>query len=160
MRPYILSETNWKLIKKFKYDLSILPWGATEAHNYHLPYATDNIQVESIIEEAGKIAWNKIKKFIILPTIPFGVNTGQKDILLNINMNPSTQHKILSDIIRVLNRQGINKLLVLKPNQNKSFSQNNNILFIDLLLFLDHYFIQIMFVSYNEGINYNPSSLF
>lgn len=122
MRPYILSETNWKLIKKFKYDLAILPWGATEAHNYHLPYATDNIQVESIIEEAGKVAWNKRKKFIILPTIPFGVNTGQKDILLNINMNPSTQHKILSDIIRVLNRQGINKLLVLNGHGGNSFT--------------------------------------
>ena len=122
MRPFILSETNWKLIKKYKYDLAILPWGATEAHNYHLPYATDNIQVEKIIEEAGKIAWNKRKKFIILPTIPFGVNTGQKDILLNINMNPSTQYKILLDIIRVLNRQGIKKLLVFNGHGGNSFN--------------------------------------
>ena len=65
---------------------------------------------------------NKRKKFIILPTIPFGVNTGQKDILLNINMNPSTQHKILSDIIRVLNRQGINKLLVFNGHGGNSFT--------------------------------------
>ena len=65
----------------------------------------------------------KGKKFIILPTIPFGVNTGQKDILLNINMNPSTQlYKILSDIIRVLNRQGINKLLVFNGHGGNSFT--------------------------------------
>ena len=37
MRPYILSETNWKLIKKFKYDLAILPWGATEASQLPSP---------------------------------------------------------------------------------------------------------------------------
>ena len=88
MKPYILSENNWKNIKKSSYELAILPWGATEAHNYHLPYATDNIEAESIISESGKIAWDKGSKFIILPTVPFGINTGQKDILLDINLNP------------------------------------------------------------------------
>ena len=37
-------------------------------------------------------------------------------------MNPSTQHKILSDIIRVLNRQGINKLLVFNGHGGNSFT--------------------------------------
>ncbi len=36
-RPYLLAETTWKSIKTQKYDVAILPWGATEAHNYHLP---------------------------------------------------------------------------------------------------------------------------
>jgi creatinine amidohydrolase len=35
MRPFILAETNWKHIKDAQIDLAILPWGATEAHNYH-----------------------------------------------------------------------------------------------------------------------------
>ena len=42
MRPYILAETNWKAVKETKFELAVLPWGATEAHNYHLPYGTDN----------------------------------------------------------------------------------------------------------------------
>ena len=121
MRPYLLSETNWKNINKFKYELAILPWGATEAHNYHLPYSTDNIQAEKIIEESGRIAWENGSKFIILPTIPFGVNTGQKDILLDINLNPSTQYSILEDVIRVLNRQGIYKLLVFNGHGGNNF---------------------------------------
>ena len=41
MRPYILAESNWKEIKQQSVELAILPWGATEAHNYHLPYYTD-----------------------------------------------------------------------------------------------------------------------
>ena len=121
MKPYILSENNWKNIKKSSYELAILPWGATEAHNYHLPYATDNIEAESIISESGKIAWEKGSKFIILPTIPFGINTGQKDILLNINLNPSTQQMILDDVIAVLNRQGIYKLLVFNSHGGNNF---------------------------------------
>ena len=36
-RPYILAETTWKIVKDTAYEVAVLPWGATEAHNYHLP---------------------------------------------------------------------------------------------------------------------------
>ena len=121
IRPYILAETNWKNIKNAKFDLAILPWGATEAHNFHLPYATDNIEADYLAAESAKIAWEKGAKIIVLPTIPFGVNTGQSDILLDINLNPSTQYAILKDIIEVLNRQGIKKLLIFNSHGGNNF---------------------------------------
>lgn len=121
MRPYILAETNWKHLKNEKYELAVLPWGATEAHNYHLPYATDIIEADHIAAESARIAWEKGAKVVVLPTIPFGVNTGQSDIYLDINLNPSTQLAILSDIIEVLNRQGIYKLLVFNSHGGNDF---------------------------------------
>lgn len=121
IRPYILAETNWEAIKNADFEMAILPWGATEAHNYHLPYATDNIEADLIAGEAAKIAWEKGAKVIVLPTIPFGVNTGQSDIFLDINLNPSTQFAILSDIIEVLNRQGIYKLLIFNSHGGNDF---------------------------------------
>ncbi len=121
MRPYILAESNWKEIKKQSVDLAVLPWGATEAHNYHLPYATDNYQVEALAAEAGRLAWEQNTKVTILPAIPFGVNTGQSDIKLDMNLNPSTQLVILRDLITVLNRQGIHKLLVLNGHGGNNF---------------------------------------
>ena len=121
MRPYILAETNWKFLKDQTIELAILPWGATEAHNYHLPYATDIIEADAIAEEAAHLAWEQGAKIIVLPTIPFGVNTGQTDIKLDINMHPSTQMAVLSDIIEVLNRQGIHKLLILNSHGGNDF---------------------------------------
>ena len=121
MRPYILAETNWKNIRNAEIDLAILPWGATEAHNYHLPYATDVIEADFIAAESGRIAWEKGAKLVVLPTIPFGVNTGQADIKLDINLNPSTQFAILADICEVLNRQGIYKLLILNSHGGNDF---------------------------------------
>lgn len=121
IRPYILAETNWKDIKHTDYDLAILPWGATEAHNYHLPYATDIIEADNIAAEAARIAWESGAKLIVLPTIPFGVNTGQADIKLDMNIYPSTQLAILSDIIEVLQRAGINKLLILNSHGGNDF---------------------------------------
>ena len=121
MRPYILAETNWKEIRNRRIEAAVLPWGATEAHNFHLPYATDNYQIEAIAAEAGRLAWEGGAKLVILPNIPFGVNTGQADIQLNINLNPSTQFQILSDIIEVLNRQGIFKLILLNGHGGNNF---------------------------------------
>lgn len=121
MRPYILAETNWKALKDTDFDLAVLPWAATEAHNYHLPYATDTIQADRLAAESARIAHEKGAKVIVLPTIPFGVNTGQSDIYLDINLNPSTQLAILHDIAAVLDRQGIRKLLIFNGHGGNNF---------------------------------------
>ena len=122
-RPYVLAEANWQEVKKTAFTVAILPWGATEAHNYHLPYATDNIQVDYIAAESARLAWDQGAKPIVLPTIPFGVNTGQLDVLLDINMMPSTQAAVLADVVQVLSSQGITKLVVLNGHGGNSFKQ-------------------------------------
>jgi len=121
MRPYILAESNWKYIKGQSFDLAILPWGATEAHNYHMPYGTDIFEADFFASETARIAWELGAKVIVLPTIPFGVNTGQADIKLDINMNPSTQAAIISDIVATLDRHGIRKLLILNSHGGNDF---------------------------------------
>lgn len=137
MRPYILAETNWKHLKDTTIDLAILPWGATEAHNYHLPYATDVIEGTAIAEEAGRIAWDQGARIMVLPTIPFGVNTGQADIYLDMNLNPSTQFAILKDLLTVLQRQGVRKFMLLNShggNNWKSILRELGLLFPDMFL--------------------------
>jgi creatinine amidohydrolase len=121
MRPYILAETNWEATKDMNFELAILPWGATEAHNYHLPYSTDNLASELIAAESDRLAWEKGSKAIVLPCVPFGVNTGQHDIYLDMNLNPSTQLAIVSDLVEVLNRQGIFKLLIFNGHGGNDF---------------------------------------
>lgn len=121
MRPYILAENNWKTIKDADFSVAVLPWGACEAHNYHLPYGTDIIEANEVAAESARIAWDKGARVIVLPAIPFGVNTGQFDVRLDINMNPSTQLAILNDVIEVLNRQGILKLIVLNSHGGNDF---------------------------------------
>jgi creatinine amidohydrolase len=123
MNPYILAETNWKTLGNTAIDMAILPWGATEAHNFHLPYSTDNIETEKIAEEAARMAYEKGARILVLPGIPYGVNTGQLDIRVNINMNPSTQYAILKDITDVLNRHKIHKLLIVNGHGGNDFRQ-------------------------------------
>jgi creatinine amidohydrolase len=122
-RPYVLAETNWKAVKDTPFEIAILPWGATEPHNYHLPYGTDNYESAAIAERSAEIAWKKGAKVVVLPTVPFGVNTGQLDLRLAINMNPSTQLAVLTDIASAISEQGVRKLLVLNSHGGNDFKQ-------------------------------------
>jgi creatinine amidohydrolase len=122
-RPYILQETNWLTVKETDYQIAVLPWGATEAHNYHLPYGTDNIQNEFIAAEAAKLAWDRGAKIVVLPNLPFGANCQQMDIKLTINLNPSTQYIVLRDVVDSLNEQGIQKLVLLNGHGGNEFKQ-------------------------------------
>jgi creatinine amidohydrolase len=122
-RPWILSETTWKTVKATDYQVAVLPWGALEAHNYHLPYGTDNYEASHIADESARRAWERGAKVAVLPVVPFGVNTGQLDIKLCINMNPSTQALLLGDIIRSLQVQKIRKLVILNGHGGNDFRQ-------------------------------------
>ncbi len=122
-RPYVLAECDLKTVRETKYEVAVLPWGATEAHNFHLPYATDVYEAVAIAERAAGIAWKKGGRVIVLPAIPFGVNTGQLDIPLTINMNPGTQAKVLADIASSLAVQGIHKLVIVNSHGGNDFRQ-------------------------------------
>jgi creatinine amidohydrolase len=122
-RPYILAESSWKSVENTEYEVAILPWGATEPHNFHLPYATDNYETGAIAERAAEIAWKQGAKVIVLPAVPFGVNTGQLDLKLALNMNPSTQLALLGDIASAISGQGVRKLLILNGHGGNDFRQ-------------------------------------
>ncbi len=122
-RPYLLAETTWKTVRETHYEVAVLPWGATEAHNFHLPYATDTWQCDAVAAQAAAIAWERGARVVVLPTIPFGVNTGQLDIRLDINMNPSTQALVLRDVVDSLSRQGVPKLVVMNGHGGNDFRQ-------------------------------------
>ena len=44
-RYHILASSTYKQVRERTYELAVLPWAATEAHNYHLPYGTDIIEI-------------------------------------------------------------------------------------------------------------------
>jgi len=122
-RPHVLEESTWKAVSRKRFEVAILPWGATEAHNLHLPYGTDNYESGWVAAESARLATESGAGVIVLPTVPFGVNTGQLDIALCMNMNPSTQALVLADIVRSLEVQGIHKLVIVNSHGGNDFRQ-------------------------------------
>ena len=112
----------WSEAKDSVYDLAILPWGATEPHNYHLPYTTDNVLSRSVSLEAARKAADKGVKSMVLPAIPFGSqNPGQTDLIFCIHARQETQKAILTDIVTALHHQGIRKLVLLNGHGGNTF---------------------------------------
>ena len=72
---------------------------------------------------AAAKAWEKGARVVVLPVVPFGVNTTQLDIPLTINMNPSTQAAVLGDVVASLEGQGIHKLVILNGHGGNDFRQ-------------------------------------
>ncbi|HEX8361788.1 MAG TPA: creatininase family protein [Longimicrobium sp.] len=122
-RPYVLAEATWKTVEHTPYQVAVLPWGATEPHNYHLPYATDVIQCDHVAAEAARRAWERGTRAVVLPTVPFGVQTGQLDLKLTLNLNPSTQAAVLADLVHALDGQGIHRLVLLNGHGGNDFRQ-------------------------------------
>lgn len=101
--------------------MAVLPWGATEAHNRHLPYATDTVQVEAVSIEGARQAWAAGARVVVLPALPFGVQTGQLDVPLCLNVNPSTQAMVLGDLARSLTAHGVRKLVIVNGHGGNDF---------------------------------------
>jgi creatinine amidohydrolase len=115
MREWVLAEQNHAFVRAQKWEVAVLPFGATEPHNLHMPYGTDNYEVEAIAQRACESAYKAGARVILLPTIPFGVNTNHLKIpgALACSVTPTTLLSILSDLVDSLERQGIRKLLLL-----------------------------------------------
>lgn len=122
IKAWVLNRANWKSVKDVQFEMAVLPWGATEPHNLHLPFGTDNLQSEIIASKSAEIAWAKGCKVMVLPTIPLGVqNPGQIDLPFCLHTKPSTQLAILHDLLWSLNRQNINRLVIVNSHGGNDF---------------------------------------
>ena len=92
-----LAHATWDDVRDAEFEVAVLPWGATEAHNRHLPYGTDTIQSEAVAVAAAEEATRRGARVLVLPAVPFGVQTGQLEVPLCLNMNPSTQAAVLRE---------------------------------------------------------------
>jgi len=118
-----LTHLTWKDVRERDIEVVVLPWGATEAHNTHLPHATDTWQAEGIAHEAAIRAAERGARVVVLPTVPFGVHTQQPDIPLTLNVNPSTQSLLLADLIQTVEDAGVSKLVLLNGHGANDFKQ-------------------------------------
>jgi creatinine amidohydrolase len=105
MPDYILAEQTHAFIRSQQWQVAVLPFGATEPHNFHMPYGTDNFEVDVIGRKACAYAYERGARVLLLPTMPFGVNTNY--------VTPTTLLKLITDLTDSLERQGLRKLVLL-----------------------------------------------
>jgi creatinine amidohydrolase len=115
MSANILAEMLHGSVRAHPWDVAVLPFGATEPHNLHMPYGTDTLQVEEIGRRACDFAAKAGAKVLLLPALPFGINTNHLKVpgAVTCSLTPTTVLAILTDLTDALSRQGVKKLLLL-----------------------------------------------
>lgn len=113
MRPYILSETNYGQVKARPFEVAVLPLGATEPHNLHLPYGTDTYQVEAVGRLACEKAHDRGASVALLPALPYGTETNQMRFPMTMNLDPSTLARVVADLVDSLAAHGVMKCVLL-----------------------------------------------
>jgi creatinine amidohydrolase len=116
MRPWKLVETNYGTVKDRRYEVAVLPLGATEPHNLHLPYGTDTFEADLIGDKVCEAADARGAKVVLLPTMPYGTETNQSRFPLAMNVNPSTLGMVVSDLVESLVGHGIRKIVLLNSH--------------------------------------------
>ena len=116
VRPWILAEANYAYTKGNPYEVAVLPLGATEPHNLHLPYGTDVFEGTVIGEHICEAAHRQGAKVALLPTIPYGTETNMRELPLAMNLNPSTLFQVIKDLLASLEKSGVRKLLLLNSH--------------------------------------------
>lgn len=120
-RPWRLAELNYGVVRQQRFEVAVLPMGATEPHNLHLPYGTDIFEAETIGDLACAAAHREGAAVVMLPTIPFGTETNLREFPLAINLNPSTLLLVLRDVIESVVRSGIRKIVILNSHGGNDF---------------------------------------
>jgi creatinine amidohydrolase len=115
MREWILSEQRHDQIRAQRWEVVVLPFGATEPHNLHMPYGTDNFEVAAIGQRACERAYRAGARVLLLPTIPYGVNTNHLQVpgALACSVTPTTLLHLLTDLVDSMERQGVRKMVLL-----------------------------------------------
>jgi len=96
--------------------LLLLPIGSTEPHANHLCYGNDNWTAEALAVRAAAAANEKGARVVVLPTMPYGVNTNVAPVPFAQSIRPATMMQFVKDVVDTAERQGIRKLVILNSH--------------------------------------------
>lgn len=116
-----LAQQTFKTVREQHYDVAVLPIGACEPHNFHLPYGTDAIEADGIANRVCELAASRGARVVKLPCIPYGVQSNMLHLPLAINVYPSTFFALLKDIVDSLQNSGVRKLLIINGHGGNDF---------------------------------------
>lgn len=111
-----LAHMTWPEVCARQWPVVLLPRGATEPHNTHLPYGTDTLLGSTVAHHVAARCAERDVPVLALPAIPFGVNTTQLDLPMTINVMPSTQLALLRDVVRSVEPHGVRVLVLLNAH--------------------------------------------
>lgn len=117
-----LTQTNLSRLSEQKLEVAVIPVGAIEPHNRHLPEGQDFLHTSYVANKSCQLAWEQCQSVICLPTIPYGVDCNLMDFPLAIHVSQATLDAMVKDIIASLYQHGIRKIVILNGHGGNDFT--------------------------------------
>jgi len=151
-----IAERSFGEIKEQQFAYAVLPWGAIEPHNYHLPYATD-ILLSRTLSIAAAEKTGKEHNIVggVLPPVWLGSqNPGQWNQPFCIHARYETQKAILTDVVASLYRQQIKRLIIVNGHGGNAFKNMVRDLafdYPDFIIAVTDWFLTVRIEDYFEN---------
>ena len=116
-----LKSTNLSRLQQRCYEVAVLPIGAVEAHNRHLPEGMDVIHSEYVAQTSCQLAWPKCESVICLSVVPFGVDPNLMTFPLTIHVSQTALDGYVTEIIHSLRKHGIRKVVLINGHGGNDF---------------------------------------
>ena len=116
-----LTSVNMHRISQRKYEVAVLPVGAVEPHNRHLPEGQDCLHTTYVAKTCCEMAWEKCRSVVCLPILPYGVDCNLMAFPLAIHVSQVTLDAMVREIIVSLRKHEIRKVVIINGHGGNDF---------------------------------------
>jgi creatinine amidohydrolase len=109
------------MVRDGEVEVAVLPIGATEPHGLHIPYGSDTFHATAIADRCCQAAHQHGAKVILLPTIPYGVDSNLLGFPLAIHVSQTVLDAMVTEIVASLEHHGILKVVLLNGHGGNAF---------------------------------------
>ena len=117
-----LAATNLGRLSQRSYEVAVLPVGAVEPHNRHLPEGQDFRHATWVARRSCELAWEQCRSVICLPTLPYGVDCNLMAYPMAIHVSQATLDAMVREIIVSLRAHGLRKVVILNAHGGNDFA--------------------------------------
>jgi len=117
-----LMSTNLGHVSDRAYAVAVLPVGAVEPHNRHLPYGQDVGHSTWIARECCRRAHQAGAAVVCLPPLPYGVDGNLMDFPLTMHVSQATLDAIVGELIVSCRHHGIDRFVILNGHGGNDFA--------------------------------------
>ena len=117
-----LTATNLHRISQRHYEVAVLPTGAIEPHNRHLPIGQDFRHGTYVARRTCQLAWARCESVLCLPTLPYGVDCNLMSFGGAIHVSQACLDAMVREIIASLHAHGIRKVVLLNAHGGNDFA--------------------------------------
>jgi len=116
-----ITSTNLGRADGCSYELALLPTGAIEPHNKHLPAGQDFLHSVHIARRCCEEAWQRSKSVLCLPALPYGVDCNLMGYPLAVHVSQANLDAMVRNIISSLRAHGTRKVVILNGHGGNNF---------------------------------------